>query len=75
MGKKSEKAILDRMERDTQTMRSNNFTKMMTAEIKRNNLLKKIADGDTSEETKQKLKEAEEELNRASENFHNSRYY
>lgn len=62
MATKYEKEILKRKTNTTNNLREDYFMKMVKCEKEINDLKKKIADGDASEETKQKLKDAEEEL-------------
>lgn len=73
MATKYEKAILDRKTNTTNNLREDYFMKMVKYENEVNDLKKKIADGDTSEETKQKLKDAEDELVRVRVAYYESR--
>ncbi|CEP43687.1 hypothetical protein [Paraclostridium sordellii] len=73
MATKAEKDILDRMSNTTNNLREYYFTKMLKAQTEVNDLKKQIADGDVSEETQQKLIEAEKELDRVIVGYYESR--
>ena len=73
MATKAEKDILDRMSNTTNNLREYYFTKMLKAQTEVNDLKKQIADGDVSEETQQKLIEAEKELDRVTVGYYESR--
>lgn len=73
MATKAEKAILNRMNNTTNNLREDYYTKMLKAQTKVNDLKKQIADGDASEKTKQKLIEAEKELERVTVAYYESR--
>lgn len=74
MATKYEKAILDRRTNTTNNLREHYYEQMLKCEKEINDLKKKIADGDASEETKQKLKDAEEELVRVRVGHYENRY-
>lgn len=73
MAKKYEKAILDRKTDNTANLRKYYYEQMLKCEKEINDLKKKIADGDASEETKQKLIDAEKELERVTVAYYESR--
>lgn len=74
MATKYEKAILDRKTDTTNNLREYYYEQMLKYEKEINDLKKKIADGDASEETKQKLIEAEKELESATVGHYENRY-
>ncbi|MBN8047282.1 hypothetical protein J0A94_05530 [Paraclostridium bifermentans] len=73
MATKLEKGILNRKDRATTNLKDMYYTKMLKFQKEVDDLKKQIADGDISQETQQKLIEAEKELERVTVGYYESR--